>query len=213
MRTVRASERIVAPPGRSTFRSTRSQRRRTVTPLGTRTVTVAESQLGGMPGWVDRRARDGYRGADARLASWLTRADLAPERWVATIGNAQMAASFIAGLVFGAIQSYQGRASFVLGVSRQPAAQRMTERLFELLPLRGLSCAASLLLLDGGTPARLPAELLVEREERRGRRRTTWLLGGGRCGPGAIEAALWVSRAMGPRRADGAGRAGGARGG
>jgi hypothetical protein len=43
----------------------------------------------------------------------------------------------------------------------------MTERVIELLPLRvGYHALASLLLLDNGTPRVLPAELIVERDER-----------------------------------------------
>jgi hypothetical protein len=43
----------------------------------------------------------------------------------------------------------------------------MTERVVELLPLGiGYHALATLLLLDSGTPRTLPAELIVEREER-----------------------------------------------
>jgi hypothetical protein len=180
-------------PGTSAFRLT-LQRDGRSTPLGTRTVEVSESQLGGASVWVIAERREGTV-VPTSDTLWLSRAELAPERWAASIDRTQMAASFSKDSVFGAIQSYQGRASFSSPVA--PGAlitPGMTERIIEQLPLRvGYHALASLLLLDSGTPRTLPAELIVEREERM------------RIGPGdvdcwvvllkagSIEERLWVS--------------------
>jgi len=152
--------------GTSAFRLTLQRDGRT-TPLGTRTVEVNESQLGGAQVWVIAERREGTV-VPTSDSLWLTRTELAPERWVASIDRTQMAASFSRDSVFGAIQSYQGRASFSSPVA--PGAlitPGMTERVVELLPLRvGYHALASLLLLDNGTPRTLPAEVIVERDER-----------------------------------------------
>jgi hypothetical protein len=72
----------------------------------------------------------------------------------------------------------------------------MTERIIEMLPLRtGYRAAASLLLVDMGTPRALPAELGVEREEHI---RTS--AGDADCWvvllrAGAMEERLWVDKA------------------
>jgi hypothetical protein len=180
--------------GASTFRLT-LQRNGQSTPLGTRTVEVTESQLGGASVWVIAERREGTV-VPTSDSLWLTRADLAPERWVASIDRTKMAASFSKDSVFGAIQSYEGRASFSSGVA--PGAfitPGMTERIVELLPLQvGYHVLASLLLLDSGTPRTLPAELLVEREERvrvGTRDVDAWVV---LLRAGAIEERLWVSK-------------------
>jgi hypothetical protein len=136
-------------------------------PLGVRTVEVTETQLGGVPTWLiaERRAGSAVPTTDSL---WLTRAELTPVRWVGTIERAQLAASFAHDSVFGALQNYAGRSSFAApllpGVLVTPG---MTERILEMLPLRvGYRAAASLLLVDMGTPRALPAEIVVEREER-----------------------------------------------
>jgi len=71
----------------------------------------------------------------------------------------------------------------------------MTERIVELLPLQpGYHALASLLLLDAGTPRTLPAELMVEREERvhvGTRDVDAWVV---LLRAGAIEERLWVSK-------------------
>jgi hypothetical protein len=87
---------------------------------------------------------------------------------VGTVDRAQLGASFSRDSIFGALQNYAGRSSFAApllpGVLVTPG---MTERILEMLPLRaGYRAAASLILVDMGTPRALPAELVVEREER-----------------------------------------------
>jgi hypothetical protein len=180
--------------GATIFRLT-LQRAGRITPLGTRTVDVSESQLGGTTVWVIAERREGTV-VPTSDSLWLTRAELAPERWVASIDRTKMAASFSKDSMFGAIQSYEGRASFSSAVA--PLAlitPGMTERIIELLPLRaGYHALASLLLLDAGTPRTLPAELLVEREERV-RVGTSdvdaWVV---LLRAGSIEERLWVSK-------------------
>ena len=137
------------------------------TSLGVRTVEVSETQLGGVQTWLIAERRTGSA-VPTTDSLWLTRAELTPVRWVGTIDRTQLAASFSRDSVFGALQNYAGRSSFAApmlpGVLVTPG---MTERILELLPLRaGYHAAASLLLVDMGTPRVLPAEIVVEREER-----------------------------------------------
>ena len=181
-------------PGVSAFRLT-LQRDGRVTPLGTRTVDVSEAQLGGTAGWLIAERREGTV-VPTSDSLWLSRSELAPERWVASIDRTKMAASFSRDSVFGAIQSYEGRSSFSSGVA--PGAfvtPGMTERIIELLPLRvGYHALASLLLLDTGTPRTLPAEVIVEREERAHVGTSdvdAWVV---LLRAGAIEERLWVSK-------------------
>ncbi|HEX7981785.1 MAG TPA: hypothetical protein VF461_24480 [Gemmatimonadaceae bacterium] len=180
--------------GTSTFRLT-LQRDGRSTPLGTRTVDVGESQLGGTTVWVIAERREGTV-VPTSDSLWLTRTELSPERWVASIDRTKMAASFSKDSMFGAIQSYEGRASFSSAVA--PGAlitPGMTERVVELLPLHvGYHALATLLLLDSGTPRTLPAELIVEREERvhaGGGDVDAWVV---LLRAGSIEERLWVSK-------------------
>jgi len=135
--------------------------------LGVRTIEVTETQLGGMATWLIAERRTGTA-VPTTDSLWLTRAELTPVRWVGTIERAQLAASFAHDSIFGALQNYAGRSSFAApllpGVLVTPG---MTERILEMLPLRAdYRAAASLLLVDMGTPRALPAEIVVEREER-----------------------------------------------
>jgi hypothetical protein len=137
------------------------------TSLGVRTVEVTETQLGGIPTWLIAERRTGSA-VPTTDSLWLTRAELTPVRWIGTIDRTQLAASFSRDSIFGAFQNYAGRSSFAApmlpGVLVTPG---MTERILELLPLRaGYHAAASLVLVDMGTPRALPAEIVVEREER-----------------------------------------------
>lgn len=166
------------------------------TSLGTRTVEVSESILGGTPAWLISERRTGSAVATAD-SLWLNRGDLTPLRWVGAIDRTQLAASFAHDSIFGAFQSYAGRSSFASpmlpGVLVTPG---MTERIIEMLPLRiGYRAAASLLLVDMGTPRALPAEIAVEREER-----TRTSAGDADCWvvllrAGAMEERLWVDKA------------------
>ena len=165
------------------------------TALGTRTVEVSESSLGGAPTWlfVERRMGSAVPTLDSL---WLSRADLTPLRWVASVDRTQLAASFARDSVFGAVQSYAGRFSFAAGVLPGVlVTAAMAEKIVELLPLRvGYRAGASLLLIDTGVPRALPAELAVEREER-----TRTSAGDVDCWvvllrAGAMEERLWVEK-------------------
>lgn len=163
--------------------------------LGTRTVEVSESILGGAPAWLIAERRNGTA-VPTTDSLWVTRGDLAPLRWVATVDRSQLAASFSHDSIFGAFQSYSGRSSFAVpvlpGVLVTPG---MTERVLELLPLAaGYRAGASLIIVDQGTPRALPAEIAVEREER-----TRTSTGEADCWvvvlrAGALEERLWVDK-------------------
>lgn len=163
--------------------------------LGERTVEVTETQLGGAPTWLVAERRTGSA-VPTSDSLWLARSELTPMRWTGTVDRAQLAASFSHDSIFGALQSYAGRSSFATpllpGVLVTPG---MTERIVEMLPLRvGYRAAASLILVDMGTPRALPAELSVEREDRI---RTSagdvdcWVV---LLRAGAMEERLWVDK-------------------
>ena len=156
---------------------------------------MSESSLFGTPTWllVERRTGTAVSTLDSL---WLSRADLAPLRWVASVDRTQLAASFARDSIFGAVQSYAGRFSFAAGVLPGVlVTPAMAEKIVELLPLRvGYRAGASLLLVDTGMPRALPAELTVEREERT--RTTTgetdcWVV---LLRAGAMEERFWVDK-------------------
>lgn len=137
------------------------------TALGTHVVSVTETTLGGTPGWLIDDARRGTA-VETSDSVYVKRADLAPERWMATVGRAQLGASFTRDTMFGAVDSYRGRVSFTLAVpSGALLSAGMTARIIELLPLRaGYRAGAALLLLGGEGAHAQPAEIAVDREER-----------------------------------------------
>lgn len=144
-----------------------SLRRDTTTiPLGVRTVTVSESMLGGIAGWLIAESRSGTPVATTD-SLYLHRGDLTPERWAATIGRTQLAVSFTPDSMFAAVQYYQGRGSFATPIP--PGAlisAGMIDRMIELLPLSiGYRSAASLVQVAGATPRVVPAEIAVTGEE------------------------------------------------
>jgi hypothetical protein len=167
-----------------------------VTPLGIRTVNVTESSLGGAPSWLIAESRTGTA-LETSDSLFVSRADLAPNRWVATVGKAQLAASISRDSLFGGMQTYQGRSSFTTALP--PGAlltPGMVERIVELLPLQlGYRAAASLVLLELGTPRTVPATFAVERDERlttpSGQQTDCWVVTL-RAGP--LEERLWVSK-------------------
>jgi hypothetical protein len=137
-----------------------------LTSLGTRTVVVSDANLGGNPGWLIAEERVGTV-VPTTDSVYVTRADLRPARWNGTVGRAQLGASFTSDSVFGAAQSYQGRASFAAAVPANVLLSAgMTERVIELLPLHeGYHVAASLLLVDGVSPRVVSAEIMVSGSE------------------------------------------------
>lgn len=164
-------------------------------PLGTRTVTVADAPLGGNPAWLVAEARQGTV-VETTDSVWLARGDLSPQRWTSTIGRAQLGASFTRDSVFGAVDNYQGRTSFVVALPGNALLSAgMAERVVEMLPLHeGYRAAAALMLIDGGTPRMQPAEIVVERAERisvGARQVDCWRIA---LRVGVVEERLWVSR-------------------
>lgn len=166
-----------------------------VTPMGLRTVVVSEASVAGAPSWLIAETRTGTA-VPTSDSLYLARADLSPGRWVATNGRSQLASSFSRDSMFVAMQTYQGRASFVTAL---PAGALLTpgmvDRVVELLPLAvGFRTGATLVFFELGTPRVIPAELRVDREEQlivSGPPIDCWvvLL---RAGP--LEERLWVSK-------------------
>lgn|GEM_PF-2240945 len=132
-------------------------------PLGTRTVSVSEVSAGGTPSWLIAESRNGTVVATTDSVT-LTRADLAPVRWSATIGTSRLAASFTRDSMFGGIDTYQGRASFSVATpSNALLSAGMVERIIEMLSLRqGYKASAALLVIEGQTPRVLAAEIVVD---------------------------------------------------
>jgi hypothetical protein len=165
------------------------------TTLGVRTVQVTDAPMAGVPGWLIAESRTGSAVATTD-SLWVTRSDLAPERWMATIDRTQLAASFTPDSVYAAVQSYRGRSSFSAGL---PAGALLTpgmvDRVVEVLPLRsGYRASAWLLLIEQGAVRALPAELAVEREERTRIGATDvncWVV---LLRAGVMEERLWVSK-------------------
>ena len=166
-----------------------------VTALGIRSAGITESNVAGLPAWLLTETRTGSA-VETSDSLYLSRAELAPLRWTAAIGRAQVGASFTRDTVFGALQSYQGRSSFAVEVGdRVLVTPGMVERVLELLPLRvGYRARATLLVVDMSSPRTLPAELLVDREESLtmvDRVVDCWVV---TLRAGATEERLWVSK-------------------
>ena len=136
------------------------------TPLGTRSVSVSEASAGGTPSWLIAEARVGTVVETTDSVS-LVRADLAPERWVATIGKARFAASFTRDSMFGGTDTYQGRASFGVAVPTNALLSAgMAERVIEMLQLRdGYRAGAYLVLVAGQAPQMVRSEIVVDGTE------------------------------------------------
>src|SRR5256885_521593 len=121
-------------PGIFTYRLS-SQRDTLTTPLGIRTVSVSETTMDGMPAWLLAESRTGTP-VETIDSLYLTRADLSPERWVASVGRAQLAVSFTRDSMYAAMQTYQGRASFAAPLTPGSLlTSAMVDRVVELLPL------------------------------------------------------------------------------
>ena len=166
-----------------------------VTPLGQRTVVVTETTFAGSPAWLIAEARTGTA-VQTTDSLYLARADLSPNRWIATNGQAQLAASFGRDSMFVAMQTYQGRASFATAL---PAGALLTpgmvDRIVELMPLeQGFRTGATLVLFELGAPRVIPAELRVDQEESivlSDRTVACWVV---LLRAGTLEERLWVSR-------------------
>lgn len=172
-----------------------SRRDSVVTPLGVRTVSVSETVFAGSPSWLIAESRTGTA-VTTTDSLFLTRADLWPERWVATNGRAQLAASFGRDSMYVAMQSYQGRSSLVTALPRGALfTAGMVERIIELLPLEvGYRTGANLVLFALGAPRVIPAELRVDRVERvelPDRTVDAWVVV---LRVGELEERLWVGR-------------------
>ena len=163
--------------------------------LGIRTVSVVESQMGGAPGWLISETRTGTA-LETSDSLFVSRTELTPTRWAASVGKTQLAASMTRDTLFGAMQTYQGRSSFTIalppGVLLTPG---MVERVVELLPLQlGYRAAAAIVLLELGSPRAVAAQLAVDREERLSLASGTvdcWVV---TLRAGAMEERLWVSK-------------------
>ncbi len=182
-------------PGTLTYRLTLVRTGQPARPLGERAVSVVASTTAGAPTWLLLETRSGSA-VPTTDSLVLTRSDLSPVRWWASIGSARLSASSTRDTIYGASITYQGRSSFA--VALPPGAlltAGMVERVIEMLPLRmGYRAGASLLLVELGSPRAVPAELAVDREERidvLGRAEECWVV---TLRAGALEERLWVTK-------------------
>jgi hypothetical protein len=171
---------------------------------------VSETSFAGSPAWLIAEARSGTP-VPTTDSLYLARADLSPSRWLATNGQSQLASSFGRDSMFVAMQTYQGRASFVTPLSAGALLTAgMVERIVELMPLElGFRAGATIVLFELGTPRAIPAELRVDQEEQlvlADRTVDCWLVV---LRAGTLEERLWVSkdapRVMKTEQATGAG--------
>lgn len=163
--------------------------------LGTRTVTVSEAFLGGVASWLIEDARRGTA-IESIDSAYVARADLTPQRWTSRIGQAQLGVVVSRDTMFGAVSSHRGRSSFVMALPRGALLTgAMVERVVELLPLTlGYRSGATLVFVNGPITRAIPAEILVEREDRvdwGGRTVDCWLVA---IRAGELEQRLWVTR-------------------
>jgi hypothetical protein len=112
------------------------------------------------------------------------------------MGIAQLGVSFTRDSAFGAISTYQGRASFAIALPPDAVLSGgMVERIIEMLPLHlGYRAAATLVLVPGTTPQLVRAEIGIDREapiDVAGRATDCWVV---TLRVGAIEERLWVSK-------------------
>ncbi|MEO7456654.1 MAG: hypothetical protein ABIY52_10360 [Gemmatimonadaceae bacterium] len=182
-------------PGVSAYVLTLAKPTGEVVPLGTQVVSVSEATLGGTPAWLIAESRTGTM-ITTSDSVWLNRADLAPERWSATNGTAMLGASFTRDSAFGALQGYQGRASFAVPVPANVLLSAgMVQRLLELMPLReGYRSTAMLFTVEGLAPSLVAADISVEGAERvnvGGRATDAWRVTV-RAGP--MERRYWIAR-------------------
>lgn len=135
-------------------------------PLGARSVSVSDVTVAGTPSWLISESRTGTV-VETTDSVYLARADLAPERWSATIGKSRFGASFTRDSMFGATETYQGRASFGIPVPANALLSAgMAERIIEMLPLReGYRVSAALVLVDGQSPQVVRSEIVVDGTE------------------------------------------------
>ncbi len=181
--------------GASTYQLSMTKPDGVVVPLGVQVITVSDAPFAGAAGWLIADSRVGTMVATYDSV-YVSRADLSPERWTAVNGRSQLGAAFTRDTAFGALQNYQGRASFALGVPKNVLLSAgMTTRLLEMLPLReGYRASATLFVVEGLTPALVPVEIIVEGGERialGGRTADAWRV---TVRGGAMERRYWVSR-------------------
>jgi hypothetical protein len=81
--------------------------------LGTRTVSVTQTNYAGSPAWLllENRSGDGIPAADSLLVDVLS---LHPVHWSSTLGQARIAAEFRGDSAFGALSAPATRRSIVV---------------------------------------------------------------------------------------------------
>jgi hypothetical protein len=138
-----------------------------VTYLGVVELAVDSASYGGVPSWLltESGTREESRIADSL---WLDRSSFRPRHWSSAIGSAGLALEFSRDTIYGATTSPLRRRSIVLAAPGDLLVNTaMTEVLLRLLPLDlGVTDSLSVLVVDVGGAAVLPAKLTVTGEER-----------------------------------------------
>jgi len=138
-----------------------------VTYLGVIELAVDSASYGGVPSWLltESGTREESIIADSL---WLDRSSFRPRHWSSAIGSAGLALEFSRDTIYGATTSPLRRRSIVLAAPGDLLVNAaMTEVLLRLLPLGpGVADSLSVLVVDVGGAAVLPAKLTVTGEER-----------------------------------------------
>jgi hypothetical protein len=136
-------------------------------PLGTRTITVAQTTYVSTPAWLltEMRAGDGIPSYDSLVTDV---AALRPIHWSATSGESHLAFEFRSDSAFGGTSTPGGRRSAALAVPPATLVSgAMLETALRLLPLSAAwEDSMPLLSVGVGSNALLPARLAVIGEDR-----------------------------------------------
>lgn len=128
--------------------------------IGTRDVTLAPMEIGGVAGWVLVERRTGAVPASDSL---FIAADARPLRWSSTIGAARLAAAFVGDTLMGATQVGSAKQNLLLaGRPDLLVSGSMTELVLGMLPLvEGWRDSAAALSLDPARREVVPVELTM----------------------------------------------------
>lgn len=129
-------------------------------------IKISETQYAGAPAWL--LTQNGTRGTGAASDSLVvTRADLRPLHWIASLGPARLAAEFRADTVFGAMSSPLGRQNIVLGNRADLLVNSAAvDALLATVSLDGgWRDSARVLVVDAGGSTTAAATMAVDGEE------------------------------------------------
>lgn len=138
----------------------------TAQPMGDIMMSVTATTYGDSASWL--LLANGRRGTlDSADSLWVEQSTLRPRHWSAALGPSRLAAEFARDTVFVATSSPLGKQSLSLATEpRLLVNPAMVDAALSLLPLQpGWSDSVSMIVVDVGGAAVVPARLYVEGEE------------------------------------------------